>query len=92
MRAPTHTLRIERRPDGRFVTRGDVPADSPLGVDSCLSKAIGTAIREATMLSRQNGWQIGIEVEQDRGGFKIEQIVNPPLKLNRKPRAAAVRK
>ena len=86
MRTKTYTLRIEERSDGRFITSGEIPAGISLGVDSTLSKAIDVAIREATLLSRRNGWQIGIEVEQDRGGFKLEQIVNPPLKIRRNPR------
>ena len=49
------TFRVYRRADGRFVTRSEHPADSPLGVDLSLNMALGTAHREAIAVSRDEG-------------------------------------
>lgn len=75
---PQRTLRIHRRPDGRFVTRNERPTDSPLGVDSSLSQAMGTATREATAISREAGCRVIIEVEQANGKWKRETAMDPP--------------
>jgi hypothetical protein len=83
MAAPTRTIRIYHRPDGRFETRNGSRTDSPLGVDSNLNQAIGTAVREATMSTKAIGCRVVIEVQNPNGSFKREQIVNPPAKMNK---------
>jgi hypothetical protein len=88
MKTLTRTLKILRRSDGRFVTQGESPADSPLGVDSSISQAIGTAVREATALSREQRCRVVIAIQEPSGHFRQEQIVNPPLKIRRNPRPA----
>lgn len=74
---PSRSIRIHRRLDGKFVSRGESPSDSPLGVDSNLHVAIGSALREATLMSR-DGFRVIIEVEQENGQWKQEGIVEPP--------------
>jgi hypothetical protein len=46
-------------------------------VDSNLHIAIGSARREATLMSR-DGFRVIIEVEQENGQWKQEGIVEPP--------------
>jgi hypothetical protein len=91
MSAQLRTLRILRRPDGRFVTNGANPEENPLGVDTSLAQAIGTAVREATRLSRGDGCRVAIDVELANGYFRRDQIVNPPLLMRRNPRPAKPR-
>jgi len=84
----TRVLKVIRRDDGRFVTQTAVKGDSPLGVDTTLNQAIGTAVREATALSRELRCRVAIQVEQPNGSFKLDQVVNPPVAFDRKPRPA----
>lgn len=67
---PTRTIRIHRRPDGKFECRNGSASDSPLGVDSDLNVAIGTAHREATLISNAQRCRVVIEVQQLNGKFK----------------------
>jgi hypothetical protein len=83
MAPSTRTLRIFHRLDGRFETRNQSRTDSPLGVDSSLNHAIGTAVREATMLTKAVGCRVVIEVQNPNGTFKRKQIINPPAKMNK---------
>jgi hypothetical protein len=80
------TLQITRRRDGRFVTKRANSGDDPLGVDSSLSQALVTAVREATRISRENRCRVAIDVELANGNFRRDQIVNPPLLMRRKLR------
>lgn len=73
-------LRVHRRPDGRYETRNERPTDSPLGVDASLNMARGTAYREATMISREEGCRVDIEVQHPDGTWKAETPVEPPSK------------
>jgi hypothetical protein len=82
--APPIVLRIERRDDGKFVTKSPNPNDNPLGVGANLNQAIGAAVREATALSREARCPVTIMVEQQNGRFKREQIVNPPVAVRRR--------
>jgi hypothetical protein len=84
--AETRVLKVTRREDGRFVTQSAIKGDSPLGVDGNLNQAIGTALREATAMSRDLRCRVAIQVEQPNGSFRLEQVVNPPVAFNRKPR------
>jgi hypothetical protein len=77
-KVPTRTFRIHRRPDGRYESRNEHPGDSPLGVDSSLDMAIGSAHREATNTAKAEGCRVVIEVQQPNGKFKRETIVEPP--------------
>jgi hypothetical protein len=54
-----------RRDDGRYVTQRAISgsSDSPLGVDTDLSQALGTAVREATRISQEDGCRVAIDVE-----------------------------
>jgi hypothetical protein len=72
------TYRVIRRQDGRFESRNEIPTDSPLGVDSSLNMAIGSAHREATMTARAEGCRVVIEVQQPNGRFKREAVIEPP--------------
>lgn len=74
------TYRIHRRRDGRFESRNEHPKDSPLGVDSNLDMAIGSAHREATMTARAEGCAVVIEVQQPNGKWKRHEIVQPPAR------------
>jgi hypothetical protein len=74
----TRTFRIFRRSDGRFESRNETPGDSPLGVDSTLNLAVGSAHREATMTAKAEGCRVVIEVQQPDGKFKREMVVEPP--------------
>lgn len=70
-------IRIHDRADGRFVTRNDRPADSPLGVDTSLALAMGTAHREAAMTARDEGCIV--IVQRLRGARWVEvDRVEPP--------------
>jgi hypothetical protein len=86
MTTTTRTLRIHRRPDGRFVTEGENPGESPLGVDGSLGQAIGTAVREAIAMSRMEHCRVIIAVEKPNGRYQQEQIINPPVIIRRNPR------
>jgi len=88
MTTRTRTLRILRRPDGRFVTEGPMPMNTILGVDSSLSQAIGSAVCEATALSRDQRCRVVIAVQQPNGRFQQDQIINPPVHIRKKPRPA----
>jgi hypothetical protein len=79
------TLRITRRDDGRYVTSQSGSSDSPLGVDTDLNQALGTAVREATRISRDDRCRVAIDVELANGNFRRDQIVNPPLLKRRRP-------
>jgi hypothetical protein len=72
------TFRIHRRDDGRFVTRNESSADSPLGVDLSLNMALGTAHREAVAASREDGCMVVVEVQQADGKWKRHNVVHPP--------------
>ena len=74
---PTRKFRIYRREDGRYVSLSERPGDSPLGVDSSLSQAIGSATREATRASRE-GCRVVIEVQQPNKEWKQVEVINPP--------------
>jgi hypothetical protein len=71
------TFIIERRADGRYVSRNGNPKDSPIGVDISLSMAIGSARREATMTSKAEGCTVIIK---HREGTKLKEVdrVEPP--------------
>jgi hypothetical protein len=75
---PTRTFRIHRRPDGKFESRNENPKDSPLGVDSSLNMAIGSAFREAAIAAKTQGCRVVIEVQQPNGKFKREMVIEPP--------------
>lgn len=70
-------FRISQRADGRYISRNEFPSDSPLGVDTSLSQAIGTALREATLASRE-GCQVVIEVQQPNKKWKRIDVIEPP--------------
>jgi hypothetical protein len=71
------TFIIEQRSDGRYVSRNENPTDSPIGVDTNLIMAIGSARREATMASKAEGCRVIIK---HREGTKLKEIdrVEPP--------------
>jgi hypothetical protein len=77
------TLKITRRDDGRYVTQQSGSSDGPLGVDADLNQALGTAVREATRISREAKCRVAIDVELANGNFRRDQIVNPPLRIRR---------
>jgi hypothetical protein len=87
MAAQTRVLRIRRREDGRFVIQGH-SWEAPVGVDANLDMAIGSAVREATVISRDEHCRVLIQVERLNGSFKREQIINPPVHIQRNPRPA----
>ncbi len=74
---PTRKFRIHQRQDGRYVSLSGHPGDSPLGVDYSLAQAIGTATREATLVSRQ-GCKVVIEVQQSNKSWKEIDVIKPP--------------
>jgi len=74
---PEKVIRVHRRDDGRYVSRNEIPADSPLGVDGSLSQALGTAKREATLVSRE-GFRVRIEVLDGGGKWREIDVVQPP--------------
>jgi hypothetical protein len=74
------TLQITKRDDGRFITKRIHSADDPLGVDSSLNQALGTAVREATRMSKEDRCRVAIDVETATGNFRRDQIINPPLR------------
>jgi hypothetical protein len=75
--ARDRTFIIEQRSDGRYVSRNDIPTDSPLGVDPNLDMAIGSARREATLTSKAEGCTVIIKY---REGTKLKEVdrVEPP--------------
>jgi hypothetical protein len=79
-------LKVLRRADGRFITQSAIKGEGPLGVDTTLNQAVGTAVREATAMSRDLRCRVAIQVEQPNGSFMLEQVVNPPVTINYKPR------
>jgi len=85
---PVITLQIVRRSDGRYLTKKAGSGDDPLGVDTNLNQAIGTAVREATRISQDERCRVAIDVELASGMFRRDQIVNPPVAFNRRPRPA----
>jgi hypothetical protein len=91
MPAELVTIQILRRSDGRFITQRTNSGDGPLGVDGNLNQALGTAVREATRLSKENRCRVAIDVELANGYFRRDQIVNPPLLVNRKRAASRPR-
>ena len=78
------TIEISRRADGKLITRLANSTDSPLGVDTSLDQAIGTAVREATRISKEEKCAVAINVEDARGQFRRNQLVRAPAKINRK--------
>ena len=80
------TVQIVRRSDGHYLTKKTQNGDDPLGVDGNLNQAIGTAVREATRISHDEQCRVAIDVELANGNFRRDQIINPPLKIRRKPR------
>ena len=88
MQTDTRMLRISCRADGKFVTLTENPQDSPLGVDASLNHAIGTAVREATIISRSSRCRVAICVEKPNGHYRTEQLINPPRAIRRNPRPA----
>lgn len=77
---PQRTFRIHRRQDGRFESRNEHPKDSPLGVDSSLHMALGSAHREATLTARDEGCTVVIEVQQPNGKWKRHDVIQPPTR------------
>jgi hypothetical protein len=65
--------RIHQRPDGLFETRNEFPKDRPLGVDSSLNMAMGTAHREAVVAS-QAGALVVIEAQRDGKWQEIDRV------------------
>ena len=74
---PQKVIRVHQRDDGRYVSRNEIPTDSPLGVDSTLSHALGTAKREAMLASRQ-GCRVRIEVQDSGGQWRQIDVIDPP--------------
>ena len=74
---PERIFRIHRREDGRYVSRDETATDSPLGVDYSLSQAIGTALREATLASRE-GCRVRIELQDANKKWKQIDVIDPP--------------
>ena len=73
----TATIRIHQRPDGKFESRNGNPKDSPLGVDTNLNMAIGSARREATMLARDEDCTVVIEAMVDKHWTEIDRVEPP---------------
>jgi hypothetical protein len=88
---PIFTLQIVRRSDGRYLTQRTQSGEEPLGVDSNLNQAIGTAVREATKISHDEQCRVAIDIELANGNFRRDQIINPPLQIQRKPRPAKLK-
>ena len=84
-------LLVSKRADGRFATTLQGAKDSPLGVDPSIDRAIGTAVREAILISRADRISVAIDVEDADGRVRRDQIVRPPLKLRRNPGASKPR-
>ncbi len=74
---PEKVIRVHRRDDGRYVSRNEIATDSPLGVDWSLSQALGTAMREATLASRE-GCRVRIEVQDAGGTWRQIDVIDPP--------------
>jgi hypothetical protein len=74
---PIRTFRIHKRQDGRFEVRNDNPNDSALGVDASLGMAIGAAVREGMLASRE-GVVVVIEAEGDNGKWRVIDRIEPP--------------
>jgi hypothetical protein len=81
---PQRVIRAYRRGDGRYVSRNEVPTDSPLGVDDTLSLALGTARREATLASGE-GFRVLVEIQDSGKTWRQIDVVEPP-------RTATIRK
>ena len=77
---PTRVVRVHRREDGGFECRSEHANHGPLGIDNHLGMALGTATREATAISREEGCRVIIEVELPNGKFKRERIIEPPAR------------
>lgn len=73
-------FRVHQRQDGKFESRNEFPNYSPLGVDASLNQALGTAHREATLTSRDEGCAVVIEVMQPNGKWKRHDIIQPPAR------------
>ena len=76
---PQKVIRVHRRYDGHYVCCNEVPTDSPLGVDTSLSQALGTAMREATLASKQSGRRVRIEIMDTGGKWREIDAVEPPM-------------
>ena len=74
---PERVFRIHLRPDGRYESRNEIPTDSPLGVDSSMNQALGTAKREATIASL-DACRVRIEVQVTKRKWKQVDVVYPP--------------
>ena len=85
MKTMTKVFRIHRLPDGRFESRNEYPTDSRLGVDNNLGQAIDTAVREATLVSKELNCRVVVEVQQQNVKFRQEQVVNPPAQHQKAP-------
>jgi len=70
-------IRIHDRADGRYVTRNDRPGDSPLGVDTSLNIAMGTAHREATMTARDEGCLVIVQVMKGSHWTEVDRVEPP---------------
>lgn len=73
-------FRVHREGPTRFVSRNETPQDSPLGVDRTEGQAIGAAVREATLVARDEGCRVVIEVQGPDGKWRRDQIIEPPAK------------
>jgi hypothetical protein len=71
------TIRIWERVDGRFEIRNANPTDSPLGVDGDKGQAIGSARREAIILSRTENCRVSIQERKGRRWTEIDHV-GPP--------------
>jgi hypothetical protein len=71
------TIKIWKRPDGRYETRNADPTDSPLGVDWSQDQAIGSARREAVRISRDESCRVSIRIQQGQRWKEVDHI-DPP--------------
>lgn len=71
------TIRIWKRPDGRFEIRNANPNDSPLGVDRNIDIAIGSARREATRISNDDNCRVSIRVREGKRWKEVDHV-DPP--------------
>jgi hypothetical protein len=69
-------FRIYQRPDGRFESRNEFPKDNPLGVDSSMEEAMGTAHREAVIAGRE-GALVVIEAQLDGEWKEVDRVEAP---------------
>lgn len=70
-------IRIHDRADGRFVTRNDRDTDSPLGVDTSINLALGTAHREAVLTAREEGCTVIVQIRKGARWTEVERLTPP---------------